>query len=104
MSGILYLIPIALLLLVFSLQLAVFGVGFVAVGSAADAAARAASIGDDPEVAARAAVPEQLAGGLGVEQDGNEITVRFTSPLLFIDGVTRTVTVAVDHDVVEEPR
>ncbi|MFC7624047.1 CpaE family protein [Microlunatus sp. GCM10028923] len=98
------LIPVALLLLIFCLQLALFGLGFVSAGSAADAAARAASIGADPEAAALAAVPEQLAGGIGVEQEGNQVTVRFTSPLLFLDGVTRTATMAVDHRIVEEPR
>jgi pilus assembly protein CpaE len=98
------LIPIALLLLVCCLQLALFGLGSVSAGSAADAAARAVSIGEDPEAAARAAVPEQLAGGIDVEQAGNQVTVRFSSPLLWVDGVTRTVTAAVDHGVVEEPR
>ncbi|WP_152361749.1 AAA family ATPase [Microlunatus speluncae] len=98
------LIPVALLLLIFSLQLALFGLGFVSAGSAADAAARAVSIGDDPEAAARAAVPEQLVGGISVDQAGAEVTVRFSSPLLFLDGVTRTATVAVGHNVVEEPR
>lgn len=98
------LIPIALLLLVFCLQLALFGLGFVSAGSAADAAARAVSIGDDPEAAARSAVPEQLVGGIDVEQDGSQVTVRFSSPLLWIDGVTRTAVASVDHGVVEEPR
>lgn len=98
------LIPVALALLVVCFQLALVGLGFVCSGSAADAAARAVSIGTDPVVAAREAVPELLAGDVDVEVDGDRVVARFNSPLLMGDGVTRTVAVAVDHEVVEEPR
>lgn len=98
------LFPFALIVLVICLQLVLLGLSFVWSGVAADAAARAVSIGTDPAAAARDVVPGPLADQVVVDRDGPRVVVRVKAPLLLGDGVTRTVTVDVDHAVVEEPR
>ncbi|GAB3761778.1 cellulose synthase operon protein YhjQ/BcsQ [Microlunatus parietis] len=98
------LFPFALIVLVLCLQVVLLGLSFVWSGVAADAAARAVSIGADPVAAARDVVPGPMADQVVVDRDGPRVVVRVRTPLLMGDGVTRTVTVDVDHAVVEEPR
>jgi hypothetical protein len=49
-------------------------------------------------------VPGPVADSVVVDQEGDRVVVRLRTPLLMGDGVTRSVTVDVDHEVVEEPR
>lgn len=98
------LFPVALMVLVVCVQLVLLGLSFVWSGVAADAAARAVSIGTDPVAAAKEVVPRPMADDVTVDRDGDRVLVRVRSPMLMGDGVTRWVTVDVDHDVVREPR
>jgi pilus assembly protein CpaE len=98
------LVPVALIVLVICLQVVLIGVSFVWSGVAAAAAARAASLGEDPAGAARAAVPAGLQSDLSVSAAGARVSVTVRAPLLMTDGVTRDVLIDTDHRVVEEPR
>ena len=97
-------IPFALLILVVCLQCILLGVSFVWSGVAADAAARAMSVGTSPDAAARSAVPAGLRSQLRVASGGSHVAVTVHVPMLFGDGVQRDVDVDVQHTVVEEPR
>ncbi|WP_114559453.1 AAA family ATPase [Desertihabitans aurantiacus] len=99
------LIPVAVVLLVVCLQAALLGVSFVWSGIAADSAARAVAIGEDPARAAQDRLPPGFASELSVSRSGPAtVSVRVSSPLLIGEGVTSEVAVAVDRTVVEEPR
>ena len=62
-------------------------------GSAARAAARAEALGDDPEKAAAAALPEALRGGVSVDaSDSGEVRLLVTVPSVI--GARRLATIA----------
>ena len=73
------LLPLAALLIAGAWQLAVAGHASWAAGSAARAAARAAAVGADARSAARSELPQRLAHGLRVRDQGTgtvEVTLR----------------------------
>ena len=80
------------------------GVSFVWSGVAATAAARAASLGDDPGAAAADALPSGVQSFTTVTSNGSRINVRVSPPLLLGDGASSDATIEVAHTVVEEPR
>ena len=97
-------VPIALVVLVVCLQFVLLGMSFVWSGVAANAAARAASVGTDPDAAARNVLPPGMQSKVTVAGGGASVRVQVRSPLLMGNGVTKEISVDVDHTVVEEPR
>jgi pilus assembly protein CpaE len=97
-------VPIALVVMVVCLQFVLLGMSFVWSGVAANAAARAASVGTDPDAAARKVLPPGMQSNVTVAGGGASVRVQVRSPLLMGNGVTKEVSVDVDHTVVEEPR
>ena len=98
------LVPVAMVILVVCLQFVLLGVSFVWSGVAADAAARAVSIGTSPQAAVAQALPSSM--DAQVSTSGSSVRVRVKAPLLMGNGIGRTqdVQIDVDHRVVEEPR
>lgn len=96
--------PFALLLLAICLQVILLGVSFAYSGVAADAAARAVSVGVSPERAVDEALPGGLRSKVSVNSSGRSVSVTVRAPLLIGNGVTRDVGISVDHRVVQEPR
>ena len=96
--------PFALLILAICLQTILLGVSYAYSGVAADAAARAVSIGTNPQLAVAEALPAGLHSKVSVSSGGSSVRVTVRAPLLVGDGVTRDVGIVVDHRVVEEPR
>lgn len=96
-------IPLALTLLVVCLQAALVAVAFVWSGLAAESAARAVALGEDPYAAAEQRVPPGFAADLRVNQSGTQVDVRLSSPLLFGNGV-RSAAVVVGRQITGEPR
>jgi pilus assembly protein CpaE len=96
--------PFALLVLGIALQTILLGVTFAYSGVAADAAARAVSLGNNPQVAVARALPSGMRSKVSVAVGGSSVTVTVRAPLLVGSGVTRDVGIGVDHRVVEEPR
>ncbi len=97
-------VPIALVVLVVCLQFVLLGLSFVWSGVAANAAARAAAVGTDPNAAARDVLPPGIQSHVTVASGGAWVQVQVRSPLLMGNGVTKQVSVDVAHTVVEEPR
>jgi pilus assembly protein CpaE len=97
-------VPLAVLVVVVCLQFVLWGVSFVWSGVAATAAARAASLGDDPGAAAADALPSGVQSFTTVTSNGSRINVRVSPPLLLGDGASSDATIEVAHTVVEEPR
>ena len=97
-------VPIALVVLVVCLQFVLLGMSFVWSGVAANAAARAASVGTDPDAAARKVLPPGMQSKVTVAGGGASVRVQVRSPLLMGNGITKEVSIDVDHTVVEEPR
>lgn len=98
------LFPVALVLLALCVQLVVLGVTVAYAGIAADEAARAVSIGEDPRVAVAQALPAAFRATSSVSADGSSVQVTVSSRLLVGDGVSRDLPVPVNHVVVKEPR
>jgi pilus assembly protein CpaE len=96
--------PFALLVLGIALQTILLGVTFAYSGVAADAAARAVSLGNNPQVAVARALPSGMQSKVAVAAGGSSVKVTVRAPLLVGSGVTRDVGIGVDHRVVEEPR
>ena len=96
--------PFALLILAIALQTILLGVTFAYSGVAADAAARAVSLGNNPQVAVADALPSGMRSKVSVAAGGSSVRVTVRAPLLAGNGVTRDVDISVDHRVVEEPR
>jgi pilus assembly protein CpaE len=96
--------PFALLILAICLQTILLGVSYAYSGVAADAAARAVSIGTNPQLAVAEALPAGLYSKVSVNAGGSSVRVTVRAPLLVGDGVTRDVGIVVNHRVVEEPR
>jgi pilus assembly protein CpaE len=96
--------PFALLVLAIALQAILLGVTFAYSGVAADAAARAVSLGNNPQAAVAEALPSGMQSKVSVVAGGSSVKVTVRAPLLAGDGVTRDVGVGVNHRVVEEPR
>ncbi len=96
--------PFALLILAVALQTILLGVTFAYSGVAADAAARAVSLGNNPQAAVAAALPSGMQSKVSVAAGGSSVRVTVRAPLLMGDGVTRDVGIGVNHRVVEEPR
>jgi pilus assembly protein CpaE len=96
--------PFALLILAICLQTILLGVSYAYSGVAADAAARAVSIGTNPQLAVAEALPAGLHSKVSVSSAGSSVRVTVRAPLLVGDGVTRDVGIVVNHRVVEEPR
>lgn len=94
--------PLVLLVAFVAWQLAIGGWAAVSANEAARAAARAASLGEDPQSAARDALPPglrnfQLSGGRS--GDGYSYTVRVSIPTFSavgLDPVSRTVDMPAD--------
>ena len=80
------------------------GLSFGYSGVAAEAAARAVSLGNDPQAAVAGALPSGMYSKVSVTSDRSAVTVRVRAPLLAGGGVTREVSIDVNHRVVEEPR
>ena len=97
-------VPIALVVLVVCMQFVLLGVSFVWSGVAANAAARAAAVGTDPNAAARDVLPAGMQSKVTVAAGGASVRVQVRSPLLMGNGVTKQISVDVNHTVVEEPR
>ncbi len=97
-------VPFAMLVLVVALQLVLLGISWAFSGIAADAAARAVSIGTSPQEAVHDAVPAGMHSKVAVSASGSSVTVTIRSPLLVGNGVTKNVAIDVDHRVVKEPR
>lgn len=97
-------IPAAIITLVICLQVLLLGVCFVWSGVGATAAARAVSVGTNPQVAVADALPSGM--DYDVSVSGSAVRVRVRSPLLVGSGVLRkeNVSIDVDHGVVREPR
>lgn len=99
------LLPVVLLVAVLAWQAALYGLSFVWVGHASNAAARALAVGADPAVAARDAVPASVADDLTVSPSPATATVhvRLAVPMV-APGVARLpVTVSAAKGVVREP-
>ena len=96
--------PFELLVLGFALQTILLGVTFAYSGVAADAAARAVSLGNNPQVAVARALPSGMQSKVSVAAGGSSVKVTVRAPLLVGSGVTRDVGIGVDHRVVQEPR
>jgi len=96
-------VPIALVVMVVCLQFVLLGMSFVWSGVAANSAARAASVGTDPDAAARKVLPPGMQSNVTVRGGGASVRVQVRSPLLMGNGVTKEVSVDVDQTVVEEP-
>ncbi|HEY5785833.1 MAG TPA: response regulator [Microlunatus sp.] len=97
-------VPLAIMVVVVCLQLVLWGVAFVWSGVAATAAARAASLGDDPGAAAADALPSGVQSFTTVTSNGSRINVRVSPPLLLGGGPSSDTTIEVSHTVVKEPR
>jgi pilus assembly protein CpaE len=96
--------PFALLILAVALQAILLGVTFAYSGVAAGAAARAVSLGNNPQVAVADALPSGMHSKVSVSAGGSSVNVTVRAPLLVGSGVTRDVPIIVGHRVVEEPR
>lgn len=97
-------LPLAALVVVLCLEFVLLGLSFVWGGVAASAAARAASIGDNPSAAAADALPAGMRDHITVSAGGSTVSVRVAPPLLVGGGVSREASFDVDRQVVEEPR
>jgi pilus assembly protein CpaE len=98
------LFPIALVILVLCVQLVVLGVSLAYSGVAADEAARAVSIGENPRIAVDRALPPGFRAKSTVSADGSSVRVTVSSGILIGDGVSKDVPVPINHVVVKEPR
>jgi pilus assembly protein CpaE len=96
--------PFALLILAIALQTILLGVTFAYSGVAAGVAARAVSLGNNPQAAVADALPSGMHSKVSVAGSGSSVNVTVKAPLLVGSGVTRDVPITVDHRVVEEPR
>ena len=96
--------PFALLILAIALQAILLGVTFAYSGVAAGAAARAVSLGNNPQVSVADALPSGMHSKVSVAANGSFVSVTVRAPLLAGDGVTRDVGIDVGHRVVEEPQ
>lgn len=97
------LLPFALLVLALCFQLVLLGVAFVWSGVAGDAAARAVSLGRNPQAAVDARLPSGMHGRV-ISSDPRHVTVRVSTPLLIGNGVKSEADVDTNHAVVKEPR
>lgn len=97
------LLPFALLVLALCFQLVLLGVAFVWSGVAGDAAARAVSLGKNPQAAVDARLPAGVNGRV-ISSDPDHVTVRVSTPLLIGNGVKSEADVDTNHAVVKEPR
>ena len=96
--------PFALLILALALQTILLGVTFAYSGVASGAAARAVSLGTNPQAAVSDALPGGMYSKVSLNASGSSVRVTVKAPLLVGSGVTRDVGISVDHRVVEEPR
>lgn len=96
--------PFALLLLALALQTILLGVSFAYSGVAASAAARAVSLGNNPQAAVARALPSGMQASTTVVGSGDTVRVTVRAPLLALPGWTREAQVGVNHEVVREPR
>ncbi|HEY0238824.1 MAG TPA: cellulose synthase operon protein YhjQ/BcsQ [Friedmanniella sp.] len=97
-------LPFALLLLIFCVQLLLLGVSTAVAGAAAQEAARAVSLGQDPAQAARSVVPEAMQSSTTISSTSTGLRVVVRAPLQVAPGVERDLEIGVDHTVVKEPR
>jgi pilus assembly protein CpaE len=96
-------LPLLLLVVAICWQLGIYGMSAVWTGHAAAVAARAASVGADPQLAARDAVPDAVADGLTVTRVAGTVTVTLQVPL-FAPGVAALpARVSATRHVVSEP-
>jgi pilus assembly protein CpaE len=98
-------LPILLIVVVMMWQAGIYGMSLVWAGRAGSAAARAASVHQDPRLAAVKSVPDSLGRDLTVVTDpyGSKVTVSLRVPL-FAPGVGQMpVDVTVERAVVMEP-
>ncbi|WP_375426527.1 CpaE family protein [uncultured Friedmanniella sp.] len=98
------LFPVALVLFLLCVEMIVFGVSLAYADIAAGDAARAVSLGQDPQLAVAEALPPAFRAKSSVAADGSSVGVTVTSKLLVGDGVAREVPIPVNHVVVKEPR
>lgn len=97
-------LPFALLLLVLCCQLLLVGVSTAVAGAAAQEAARAVSLGQDPAAAARSVVPDGMQSSTTVSSTPTSVRVVVRAPLQVAPAVERELSIGVDHTVVKEPR
>lgn len=96
-------LPAMLLIAVLAWQCVLFGLAFVWVGHAGNAAARALGLGNDPAAAAQEALPAAVADDVRVSAGGRTVVVRLDVPLV-APGIARLpVTVSSEKGVVREP-
>jgi pilus assembly protein CpaE len=96
--------PTLLVAALLAWQMALYGMSFVWSGHAASVAARAQSVGADPQAAARAGLPESVAGRATVSTPSpNRVTVRVRVPLVAPRLGSLPVTVTSSREVVREP-
>jgi pilus assembly protein CpaE len=90
-------LPAALLIAAIGWQLLLTGQASWLVANAARVAARADAVGEDPEAAARSALPSYLRGGLAVAEPGRSgrVRVRVRVPLL-VAGIDSPLTFAAE--------
>jgi pilus assembly protein CpaE len=96
-------LPVVLLVAVLVWQLALYGATMVWSGHAANAAARALSVHQNPAAAAQAAVPGSVAGAINVNSSGDSVTVRVRVPLLTPAVASLPLSVSTTRKVVVEP-
>jgi pilus assembly protein CpaE len=96
--------PFALMFFAIGLQMIMIGISFAYSGVAADAAARAVSLGTSPQAAVADALPAGMSSKVSVTAGGDTVVVTVRAPLVATEGWTREVSIDVNHQVVEEPR
>jgi pilus assembly protein CpaE len=96
-------LPLLITLCLIVWQAGVYGVSLVWSGHAANAAARAVSLHQDPDAAARQAVPGYVASNISVTSSGSTVTVRYRVPLMAPVTSHSLGTITTSRSVVEEP-
>ncbi|SEP70429.1 cellulose synthase operon protein YhjQ/BcsQ [Microlunatus flavus] len=97
-------LPFALLVLLLCGQLLLLGISTAVAGAAAQEAARAVSLGQDPAAAARSVIPDGMQRSTTITSTATSVRVVVRTPLQIAPGVERELPVGVDHTVVKEPR
>jgi pilus assembly protein CpaE len=96
--------PFAVMFLIICMQMVLLGVSLAYSGIAAEEAARAVSIGRDPQAAVNDVLPAGFQARSTVAAGGNSVRVTVSSELLMGDGVSKDVPIPFNHVVVREPR
>ncbi len=96
-------LPVALLVMVLCWQVALYGMSAVWAGHAASVAARAVSVGADPEAAVRSSLPDGVRGAVTVSRTGSQVTAVVQVPLLAPGVGSLPAGVSSSRWVVQEP-